>query len=148
MVTTISNIGTEISSIISKNNIIDKITEQERIDNFLDTINRIKSKLLVRIEKNKKLDSLFSQITWLNIESNEDEILLKKVIEKAKKYHNNSLKDYAYLNSMLTKKNICKKEISDYKVSLDDFEDTVIEVEQIFFSLRNDQEFNDLLNSI
>lgn len=147
MTTSIAEIGTEINSIISKSRII-PLSEQEKIDNFLDHINDLKRKLNVRIEKIGQLDNLFTQLTWHDISNKKEEKLLKTVFVKAKKFHLKALKNFAELNSIFWKKDICRAEISSYKNSLDDFEDTVLEVEQIFFSLRNDQEFNDLLNSI
>jgi hypothetical protein len=148
MINTISNIGTEINSIISKTNVIAPLSNQERIDKFLDGINTIRAKLVNQTERLKKLDHLFTQVTWLDISNAEEEKLLKDVIAKSKRYHSKSIQNFATLKTTLWQKNICRSEIIAYKESLDDFEDTIFEVEQIFFSLRNDQELNDLLNSI
>ena len=80
MVNTISNIGTEISLIISKTSSVSTISEQERINNFLDSINKLKVSLNNRVEKLKQIDSLFAQLTWVEIKSKEDEELIKKII--------------------------------------------------------------------
>ena len=79
MVNTISNIGTEISLIISKTSSVSTISEQERINNFLDSINKLKVSLNNRVEKLKQIDSLFAQLTWVDIKSKEDEELIKKI---------------------------------------------------------------------
>ena len=52
------------------------------------------------------------------------------------------------LKNSLWQSNICREEITCYKNILDDIEDSVFEIEQIFFSLRTDEEFNNLLKSI
>lgn len=148
MVNTISNIGTEISLIISKTSNVSTISEQERINNFLDSINKLKINLNNRVEKLQKIDSLFTQLTWVDIESKEDEELIKKIIRDSKKFHSKLLRNYIDLKKSLWQSNICRKEISDYKDILDDIEDSIFEIEQIFFSLRNDEEFNSLLKSL
>ena len=148
MVNTISNIGTEISLIISKTSSVSTISEQERINNFLDSINKLKVSLNNRVEKLKQIDSLFAQLTWVDIKSKEDEELIKKIIIDSKKFHSKLLRNYVNLKNSLWQSNICREEITCYKNILDDIEDSVFEIEQIFFSLRTDEEFNNLLKSI
>ena len=148
MVNTISNIGTEISLIISKTSSVSTISEQERINNFLDSINKLKVSLNNRVEKLKQIDSLFAQLTWVDIKSKEDEELIKKIIIDSKKFHSKLLRNYVNLKNSLWQSNICREEITCYKNILDDIEDSVFEIEQIFFSLRTDEEFNNHLKSI
>ena len=148
MVNTISNIGTEISLIISKTSSVSTISEQERINNFLDSINKLKVSLNNRVEKLKQIDSLFAQLTWVDIKSKEDEELIKKIIIDSKKFHSKLLRNYVNLKNSLWQSNICREEITCYKNILYDIEDSVFEIEQIFFSLRTDEEFNNLLKSI
>ena len=148
MVNTISNIGTEISLITSKTSSVSTISEQERINNFLDSINKLKVSLNNRVEKLKQIDSLFAQLTWVDIKSKEDEELIKKIIIDSKKFHSKLLRNYVNLKNSLWQSNICREEITCYKNILDDIEDSVFEIEQIFFSLRTDEEFNNLLKSI
>ena len=149
MTSTISNIGSEITTIISNSkNINSRISEQERINKFLDQINHLRSKIIDKTDKLESLDSLFTQITWLEVKNLEEEKLLKQVIEKAKKFHSKLIRNYAAMKKNLWQDNICRDEIENYKEALDDFEDSVFEVEQIFFSLRKDDEFNNLMNSL
>jgi DNA mismatch repair ATPase MutS len=148
MVATISDIGTEISLIISKTSSIATISEQEKINNFLDSINRIKKSLEGRVEKLKQIEKLFTQLTWVDIKNKQDEELINIIIIKSKKFHSKLLRNYVNLKTSLWQSNICRKEITDYKNILDDIEDSIFEIEQIFFSLRNDDEFNELLKSL
>jgi len=148
MTSTISNIGTEITTIISSSKSINsKISEEERINKCLDHINLLKTKIVDRTNKLENLDDLLTQITWLEVEDQEEEKLLREVIEKAKKFHSKLIRNYATMKKDLWQKNICREEIENYKYALDDFEDSVFEVEEIFFYLRKDDEFNDLINS-
>lgn len=149
MTSTISNIGTEIKTIISKSkDITSEISQQEKIDMLLDNINKLKINLCDRVKKIKHIEDLFTQITWLDIQTPEEEILLKDLLAKSKSYHTSLIKNVVFLKSRLWRKNICRTEISEYKDSIDDFEDTLYEVEEIFFSLRKNDEFNDLVNSL
>lgn len=149
METSVLTIGKQISEVITHDKIITpKISEQERVNRLLDAINLTRLKITKMTSKLTNLDELFTKLSWLNITNSEEEILIKKVIIQAKKHHSNSLKNYILLKNTLSKDGICKIEIDNYKNSIDDFEDTVLEIEQIFFNLRKDDEFNSLLNSI
>jgi len=149
MESSVLTLGKQICEVITHDKIITpKISEQERVNRLLDAINSTRTKINKMSSNVSKLDELFTKLSWLELANSEEEILIKKVIAQAKKYHTNSLKNYILLKNTLFKDGICKIEIDDYKNALDDFEDTVLEIEQIFFVLRKDDEFNSLLNSI
>jgi len=148
MTGTIINIGTEINNIISATKDIPKISEQEKIDKFLDDLNLVKSKLTERTEKINQLESLFTKITWLDLKNKEEEELLKKIISRSKYFYSRSIKHVVALKIKYWRKNLHRSEIKSYQDALEIFEETVLEVEEIFFSLRKDDEFNNLLNSL
>jgi len=104
--------------------------------------------LIERSEKIKKLDDLYSKLTWHELNNQEDEQMVKELIKTAIKFHSKSIKNFVALKKSFWKDNICRIEISDYKNTLDDFEESIYEVEQIFFTLRKDDEFQDLMNSL
>lgn len=147
MTTTISNIGSEISLIISKSKQI-KISEEERINLLLDAINDFKKSINDRVEKIEKLENLYTKLTWHDITDPEDEELLKKLITQAKKFHSKSIREVAKLRTTFWPKNICRSEISAFQNCLEDLEETVFEVEEIFFVFRKDDEVNNLLESL
>jgi hypothetical protein len=149
MTTTISNIGQEINQIISSSKSIpSKLTEEEKINRFLDGINNLRTKLVERTEKIKKLDGLFSKLTWYDLKNQEEEDLMKSVISKSISFHSKSIKNFVSLKRNFWKDKICRDEITNYKDTLDDFEESIYEVKEIFFNLRKDSEFNDLMNSL
>ena len=43
---------------------------------------------------------------------------------------------------------MARKEISAFKDALDDFEESLFELDQIFFELRQDSEFRDIVRKI
>lgn len=149
MTTTISNISQEITQIISNSKSIpSKITEDEKINRFLDAINSLRTSLVERTEKIRKLDELFSQLTWYDLQNQEEEDLLESVIARALSFHSKSIKNFVSLRKSFSKDKICNNEISGYKSALDDFEESIYEVKEIFFNLRKDEEFNNLMNSL
>jgi len=149
MTTSISNISQEINQIISDSKSIPaKLTEQERINRFLDGINDLRAKLVQRIEIIQKLDELFSKLTWFDLQNQEEEELMKNVISKSLTFHAKSIKNFVALKESFWKDKICREEISGYKNALDDFEESIYEVNEIFFKLRKDSEFNDLVRSL
>lgn len=149
MTTTISNIGQEINQIISSSKSIPaKLTEEEKINRFLDGINNLRTKLVERTEKIEKLDELFSQLTWYDLKNQEEEDLMQSVISKSLSFHSKSIKNFVSLKRSFWKDKICRDEITRYKNTLDDFEESIYEVKEIFFNLRKDSEFNDLMNSL
>lgn len=149
MSSTILNIGQEINEIISNSSSIPaKLTVEDEINRFLDDINKLRAKLVERTEKIKELDELFSKLTWYDLKNQEEEDLLQSVISKSLTFHNRSIKDFVSLRKNFWKDKICRDEITNYKDTLDDFEESVYEVKEIFFNLRKDGEFNDLMNSL
>jgi len=149
MTTTISNIGQEITQIISSSKSMPaKLTEQEKINRLLDGINNFRAKLVERTEKIQKLDDLFSKLTWFDLQNQEEEELMKNVIAKSISFHSKSIKNFIALKNSFWKDKICRDEISNYKITLDNFEESIYEVEDIFFKLRKDNEFNSLMNSL
>jgi len=146
--TTLSNITNEIITIISKNNSsIPKITEEQRINAFLDSINRLKKRLITRNNKINELEKLYVKITWQDITNNTEQELLDKVIESSENFIKKSFVNVAKLRRNFWKDNICRLEIKQYQTELENLEDTVGEVKQIF-SLRKDEDYLNLLNDL
>lgn len=149
MNSTISNIGSEITGIITLNRKTpQKITEAERVNDFLDSILIKKRQISKQTDVFKKLDSLFTDLTWYDAKNEEEEGLVRDVISKVKKYHSKFIRSYVLLKKGFWQDNICREEISELKEALDDFEDSIYEVEEIFFTLRKDDEFSNLVNSL
>lgn len=149
MTTSILNIGYEINQIISSSKSgSGKLTEQEKINRFLDNMNSLKTKLAERTAIIQKLDELFCKLTWYDLQSQEEEVLMKSVISTSYTFHSRSMKNFIALKKAFWKDNICRDEISSYKSTLDDFEESICEVEEIFFKLRKDTEFTNLIKSV
>lgn len=149
MITTISNIGKEVNQIISSSKSIPvELSNEEKINRFLDGINDFKTKLAHRTAKIQKLDELLSQATWFDIQNKEEEELLKSVIHKSHTFHSKAIRNFVQLKNNLWKDNICRAEITQYKNALDDFEESIYEINEIFFDLRKDHDFNKLIDSI
>lgn len=149
MTSTITNIGQELDQIISNSKSISpELSEEDKVNRFLDGINSFRAKLVERTEKIQKLDKLFSQLTWYDLQNEEEEEVMKNVLSKSLSFHAKSIKNFVAIRKNFWNIKICRDEISDYKNTLDDFEESIYEVEDILFKLRKDDEFNDLMNSL
>lgn len=148
MSSTISKISSKINLKINRiSNSSHLNSDKSDINEVLDAINKTRKDIKYYSEQARSLDKLFTDITWLDIKTIEEETAIKDAIKTAKEY-------YILLNQqlMLYKKNlyphnICKKDIEQLEAAIEDFEETVYEVEEIFFVLRKDDEFNRLANS-
>lgn len=143
---TLTNITSEISSIISSNkSVIPTLTQEERINRFLDSINSLKKRLVSRNEGIIELENLFVSITWLDITVEKEKTLLEKVFKSADIFVKKSFSENARLRRNFWKDNICRAEISQYQIVLENLEETLLEVKQVF-SLREDDVYNKMLN--
>ena len=146
--TTLTNITSEISNIISSNkSVIPTISEEERINRFLDSINSLKERLISRNEGIIELEKLFVSMTWIDITVEKDKILLEKVFKSADRFIKKSFSENVRLRRSFWKDNICRAEISQYQIILENLEETVHEVKQVF-SLREDNTYNKMLNDL
>lgn len=143
MDSTISNIGTKISTIFKEEIVV---SEEEKINEFLDSLLSLKHYLISQTKTLSTLDELFAQLTWHDIQNEEEEIFLKQIIEEGKAIAKKLVPHLEYAKQTFKEK-IYQTELSNFDNALEDFEDTVFEVEEIFFVIRKDKKLNDLMNS-
>ncbi len=122
--------------------------EQEQIDRFLDSVNTLKEVLRSGTKELRKADELVSKVTWIGEMAGEDEHDLKGLIDGSLEFHRILIVNYAKLRREIWKLNVARKEISAFKDALDDFEESLFELDQIFFELRQDSEFRDIVRKI
>lgn len=146
---TIVEVNKKVEKLLSKeeeNSAV--LSEEERINRFLDNINYFKKQLLVRATKLRDLEDLFASLTWFEKITSQQEKQVKSLIERALQLHRGSLISYVHLKKGFGKLKVNKAEMKDFKSALDDFEDTLFEVDEILFDLRKDKEFVKLLAKV
>jgi len=126
--------------------ITNDLSEDEKINHFLDSILDFKKSLTRRTEKLRYIDELLSQVTWVEQEiTADDEKMLKKLFGKVDEFHKKAIVYFANMRTIFWKHKIARQELSDFKVALDDIEESTLEVRQILFDIRKDDDFmNDL----
>jgi hypothetical protein len=149
MAATIIGIKDEVDSILTKESkAISVLSKQEIIDQFLDSINALRKSLKTSTQGLHKADELISQLTWIETISPEDEELIAELIDGGLQSHRILLMNYVKLRRTFWQENIAKKEISEFKEVLDNFEESLFELNQIFFELRKDKGFSEVAASI
>lgn len=149
MQVTLSEVKDKVESILQREeHEYEALGNEEHVNHFLDNILTLKAILKDRITKVEELDSAFAELTWFDNYPKKIEADLSSLIERAFKFHNQSIVLYANLNKKFSKPRLFKQELGDYKLALDDFEDTVLEVKEILFDFRKDVSFMNLFDNL
>jgi len=147
MTTSVTDIKTKISDIISTET-KNKISEEDKINEFLDNINNVKRSILARKDAILKIDGLLIELTWYDAEDEETEAELDDLMKAVNQFHTSLLVEYVALKRRFPQKKLFKIVLSELKSAIDDLEDSAIEVDNIFFGLRKDDEFNTLAAAV
>lgn len=127
---------------------ITRLSEEEMMDNFLDSINSLKRVLRKSAKAIRSADEFLSQVSWLEDITEKDDKQLAELIDGSLSAHRLLIISYVKIRRVLLQDNIAKQELTDFKDAIDDFEETVFELNQIFFELRKDDGFNQLVNKV
>jgi hypothetical protein len=140
-------INKKVSRILtSESRITKELSEEEKINQFLDSILDFKESMRKRTGKLRYMDELLCEITWIEQQmSDEDEKMLKKLFDKIDRFHQKGIRFYVNIRQIFWKHSIAREEIRDFKDALDDLEESTLELRQILFEIRKDDDFmNDL----
>ncbi len=146
METQIISIGNKITDVIQKNS--NKLSEIDNIDNFLDNINLYRKEINRRIDIVEKTDKLFSKLTWFDANTEFEKQIVRLLINKGKEFYELINNLYITDKQRYKEHGLFYKELERFEISKDDLNETLTEVEHIFFELREDKEFNELIASI
>lgn len=149
MAETLVDIRTKVDKILKEESkTITRLSEQEIIDEFLDSINSLKRILRKSTKALRSADEFMSSITWLDDSETNDDKELAEIIDGGLAAHRILIMNYVKMRRTLWQDNVAKKELADFKDAIDDFEETLFELNQIFFELRKDEEFNELVDKV
>lgn len=146
---TIIGIKHEVDNILSKESrAVSVLSKEEITDRFLDSINDLRKSLRASTAGLVKVDELLSKLTWLEGADANDDDTIEELIDSGLQAHRILLLNYVKLRRTFWQENIAKKEIAAFKDALDNFEETLFELNQIFFELRKDEDFNEQVASV
>ena len=117
-------------------------SSEEKINSFLDAILDFKNNLIEKSNKIIELADKLEQITWLTVDDNECLMLLNDLIAQSKDLHSSLIRNYVVF-APLRQKGIAKDEIRTYKSAIDDFKESYIDLESVFFFLPEIPEFKE-----
>ena len=143
-------IKNKVSRILTRESkITNELSEDEKINHFLDSILDFKKSLKRRTEKLRHIDELLSEFTWVEQEMTaNDEKMLKKLFDSVDVFHKKAIVYYANMRTIFWKHKIARQELSDFKGALDDIEESNLEVRQILFDIRKDDDFMNEIRKI
>lgn len=126
----------------------ESLTLEERTNKFLDAILTLGEAIEERTGKLNRFSEKFEELTWFNEVDEEFLMQINKLIASSRDLHLFLIKDYISLEKSCRQAAVLKRELKDYKVALDTFKEMFLDLEIIFFNLRNDSEFNEITKSL
>ena len=114
---------------------------QEQIDQFLDKINWLKDFILEDISRLKSITTGLEDLTWITEFDEKDVEDLRYIVNICKDIHSTLVKYYIKLKSIFN--GMPKQELSDFKLSIDDFREAYTDINSKFFVLPNLQDFKE-----
>lgn len=146
---TVAEIKSEVSRTLSKESkSVADFNSQKNIDCFLDSINDLKKVLRDGSKSLKRVDDLLGLVTWFENVGHDDEKGLMEMIDYCLEAHGFMLRQYVQVRRVFWPLNIARKEMSDFKDALDNMEESLFELNQIFFELRKDPKFNKAVSAV
>lgn len=115
---------------------------EERVNQFLDAILELKSKLQEKTGKLVDVIARMEQLTWFNNVDEEGLMVLNDLIAAAKDLRSSLVRQYVAITP-LTKQGIAKQEIKDFKYAIDDLRESIEDLESVFFFLPEMPDFKE-----
>lgn len=139
MQTTAEHITNKITHSYSKT-----ISEQKKIDNFLDHIIEQKKVFQNITTGTEHLSKLLREMSWLDDLTNADKVLIKGVIAMGKDADKQFRQYYAQMRRKYVSKGLFKAEFAELKTAVENHKEDVSTLNYIIFELREDDTFKDL----
>lgn len=126
------------------------LSEEDRVNKFLDAINSVKSRISDKTSSLEELIENYEEFSHINngILENDVKELLLDLLGRSRVLHSFLVRDYVTYNNVLRPNNILKSDLNEYKSSIDDFKETLEDITDIFFSLNYDSDFQSISQQI
>lgn len=121
--------------------------EMTLVNNLLDSISRLKKILNRVIDTFSRLDNLFVELSNTFDADETDLEMIKMFIRDSRQIRKEWISTYIQLND-LKKQNITFSELKDLKIALDVYREQTDDLEDRFFSLKEDEEYTNLVNEL
>lgn len=118
-------------------------SNDEIINQFLDTIIEMKRLLISKTEKIDEINQLIEECTWIDGHVDDDFLMIVNDLISALRDLRSTLVREFVLLSVVKRRNIAVKEINKFKQSIDDLKESYEDLESVFFYLPRMSDFNE-----
>ncbi|MGL5889756.1 MAG: hypothetical protein ACRC3B_07720 [Bacteroidia bacterium] len=125
-----------------------EIPTEDEVNRLLDAVIESRKFIQAKTSRTDQLTQALEAITWMNNPSEQDLQEINQLISSARDLRLTLLKTFAVLNNFIQQKKVLIDEVNDFKRALDDFTETIDDVESVFFFLPRDKEFKETTDSL
>ena len=143
------NIGNAFEEVLKRSYELRTLeSESKRTDEFLDSINEFKNILERKIKEIELINHLLERLTWIETEINDETLIKINGILGICNGVNLNFQDESQKIVRAELDKICPDIITKFNEQVEILEESINDVEMIFFKLRQDEEFLDLDNQL
>lgn len=127
-----------------------ELTSKEKqfaVDSLLDKILGFQERIKEKSKRVEFINSKFEEFTWFVDMDDECLGLMKSLLDTAREYHR-ALILYYVNRSWAIKKNIARESMKELKINIDDLKERIQDLDEIFFVLKEDVEFNNITKNL
>lgn len=127
-----------------------ELTSKEKqfaVDSLLDKILEFQGRIKEKSDKVAFLNLKLEEFTWFVDLDEECLGLMKSLLNTARKYHR-ALMMYYVDRSWAIKKSIARELMLEFKCSIDDLKEHIHDLDEIFFVLKEDVDYNDITKKL
>lgn len=134
----------EVAELANQKN--EKVLKQEAVNKFLDKILELQNHLTERTNKVNHINTKFQELSWLKDLDADSIIVVRKILDLSKLWHNKLIKHYVSLN--WARKDYATEAMRKFKIEIDDLKERNQDLEDLFFNLPADKEFTQRIETL
>ena len=127
-----------------------ELTSKEKqfaVDSLLDKILGFQGRINEKSERVAFINSKFEEFTWFVDMDEECLDLMKDLLNTAHEYHRALVKYYVD-RAWAIRKDIAREAMRNFKNNIDDLKERIQDLNEIFFVLKDEVEFNDITKKL
>ncbi|MCU0432309.1 MAG: hypothetical protein MUC87_02510 [Bacteroidia bacterium] len=121
---------------------------EEEMNRLLDAVNESRKFIEAKTARTEQLTEALEAITWMTNPSEQDLSEINQLISSARDLRRTLLRTYLHLDHFSKQKNILLTEVQHLKRALDEFTETIDDVESVFFFLPKDKNFTEITDQL
>jgi len=142
----IERVSKEVSGYTQEQELTTK-EKQFAVDSLLDKILEFQGRIKEKSTRVAFINSKFEEFTWFVDMDDECLGLMRNLLDTALKYHKALIKYYVDC-SWAIRKGIAREAIQEFKNNIDDLKERIHDLDEIFFVLKDDVDFNDITKKL